>query len=84
MYAPATIRSFLDPPLLENMRIDRQTFKLHPISVYIGVYQGRGLGALLRRTFIQVLSVVAYLSGELKPGHIHGTAGTHRRSNPGT
>ena len=40
-----------------------KTFKLHPISVYIGIYQGRGLGALLRRPFRQVLSVVAYLGG---------------------
>ena len=25
-----------------------------------------------------------YLSGKIKPPHIHSTAGTHRRSNPGT
>ena len=28
--------------------------------------------------------VSGYLSEKLKPWHIHGTAGTHCRSNPGT
>ena len=46
----------------------------------------RCLGALLKEPFRQVLSVVAYmyLSGILKPRHIHGTAGTYRWSKPGT
>ena len=57
--------------------------KLHPFR-FILTY--RCLGALLKGPFRQVLSVVGYMyiSGILKPRHIHCTAGRYRRSNPGT
>ena len=46
------------------------------------VYIGRCLGALLRGPFRQFLSVVAYLSGKLKPMamwvHIIGQIPTHK------
>ena len=49
------------------MRIDHQNRQVAPLLVYIGIYIDRCLGALLRGPFGQVLSVVAYLSGKLKP-----------------
>ena len=55
---------YLDPPLPENIQIDHLNRQVASDSVYIGIYIGRCLGALLRIPFRQVVSVVAYLRGK--------------------
>ena len=58
------------------MRIYHQ---VAPLLVYIGIYIGRCLGALLRGRLDK-----PFLNGKLKSRHTHSTAGTYRMFNPGT
>ena len=55
----------------ENMRIDHQNGQVAPISVYIDIFIGRCLGALLRSSFSSGLFKRG-IKTPAYPGHIVG------------